>query len=85
VIAVTGRVCHRRLVLQPGELLLVNPADWADTLVVVLSGDLELTCHSGRRTTFAAGAVLTLDGMPVRTLHNPGPGRLTLHLVHRHR
>jgi hypothetical protein len=85
VIAVPGRVCHRRLVLQPGELLLVEPAEWVDTLVVVLRGELELTCHSGRRASFAAEAVLTLDGMPVRTLCNPGAEESILHLVRRDR
>lgn len=80
-----GPVCHRRLILHPGETVVVDPADWADTLVVVLGGELELTCHSGRRMIFAAEAVLTLDGVPARTVHNPGPGELTVHLVHRHR
>ena len=80
-----GPVCHRLLVLHPSETLVVEAADWADTLVVVLRGELELTCHSGRRATFAEAAVLTLDGMPARTVHNPGPGEVILHLVHRDR
>jgi hypothetical protein len=66
-------------------MLQIEPAEWADTLVVVLSGELELTCHSGRHANFAAESVLTLDATPVRTLSNPGPEQLILHLVHRHR
>ena len=85
MIAVPGGVCHRRLVLDAGETLLVEPPDWADTLVVVVSGEVELTCASGRCVRLRADAVLTLDGMPARTLHNPGPGQLIMHLVCRDR
>jgi hypothetical protein len=81
----TGRLRHRTLVLQPGETVIVEPADWADTLVAVRSGELELLCRSGRRARFAAGAVLTLAGLPVLTLRNPGPAKLTLHAVSRRR
>ena len=83
MIAVPGRVRHRRLVLKAGEVLRPVAADWADTLVVVLGGELELTCRSGRRASFPAGSVLTLDGIAVRELHNPAARPLILHLVRR--
>ncbi len=81
----TSRVRHRTLVLQPGETVVVESADWSDTLVAVLSGELELLCRSGRRARFAAGAVLTLAALPVLTLHNPAAEELTLHAVSRRR
>jgi hypothetical protein len=80
-----GPLCHRRLVLHPGETLVVDPADWTDTLIVVLGGELELTCHSGRHASFATKSILTLDGMPVRFIHNRGEQRLVLHLLRRDR
>ncbi len=79
----TGPVRHRTLVLQPGRVVAVDPAQWADTLVIVISGELELLCRSGRRARFAAGAVLTLAGLPVRSLGNPRPEPLTLCMVSR--
>lgn len=84
-VAGASRIRHRRLVLQANERLPIEIADWADTLVVVLGGEMELICRSGRHANFAAGTVLTLDGMPARTLRNPGTGELVLHLVRRHR
>lgn len=83
VVPDTGRVRHRTLELNPGETLVVEPDDWADTLLIVLSGDLELLCCSGRRAVFATGALLTLAGLPVLTLRNPGPRPLIVHAVSR--
>ncbi len=73
-----GRVWHCTVILPSGDGLDYVAADWADTLVVVERGELELACQRGRRARFAAGAVLTLAGLPVRRLRNPGPGPLVL-------
>lgn len=66
------------LTLQPGDVQDVSVADWVDTLVVVARGELEVECRSGRRATFAAGAVLTLAELPVRRLHSRGSEPLVL-------
>lgn len=79
----TRGVRHRELVLQPGEIIAVAADEWADTLVVVTSGELELCCRSGRRARFAAGAVLTLAGLPVLTLRSAAAEPLRLHAVTR--
>ncbi|NKY87849.1 cupin domain-containing protein [Nocardia veterana] len=73
------------LVLRPGEELDYETGDWADALVVVAAGELELECRSGRRVRFAAGAVLAPSAVPVRRLFNPGPGPLILAAVTRRR
>jgi len=73
-----GRVQRRTVILQPGDGLDFAAADWADTLVIVEHGELELQCRSGRRARFGAGAVLTLVGLPVRRLRNSGSGPLVL-------
>ncbi|WP_036502027.1 MULTISPECIES: hypothetical protein [Nocardia] len=77
------RVRRWSVVLQPGDALDYAAADWADTLVVVTSGELELECRSGRRARFAAGAVLALAAVPVRRLFNPGSEALVLSAVAR--
>lgn len=79
------RVRRWSVVLQPGEALDYVAADWADALVVVTSGELELECRSGRRARFAAGAVLAPAAVPVRRLLNPGPEPLVLSAVTRRR
>jgi allophanate hydrolase subunit 2 len=77
------RVRRWSVVLQPGDALDYVAADWADTLVVVRSGELELECRSGRRARFAAGAVLALAAVPVRRLLNTGPEALVLSAIAR--
>jgi hypothetical protein len=78
-----GGIRRRTVILQPGDGLDYAAADWADTLVIVERGELELECVSGRRARFAAGAALTMVGLPVRRLSNPGPGPLVLSAVTR--
>jgi hypothetical protein len=78
-----GRVRRCTVILQPGDGLGYVAADWADTLVFVERGELELECRSGRRARFAAGAVITMVGLPVRRLRNPGPEPLVLSAVTR--
>jgi hypothetical protein len=66
------------VLLQPGDALDYAAADWADALVVVEHGELELECCSGRRARFPTGAILTLVGLPVLRLHNRGSEPLVL-------
>lgn len=79
-----GRVRRRTVILPPGDGLDYAAADWADTLVIIEHGELELECRSGRRARFGTGAVLTLVGLPVRRLHNPGSAPLVLSAITRH-
>lgn len=79
----TGRVRRRTVILQPGDGLEYVAADWADTLVVVERGLLELECRSGRCAPFPAGAVITMVGLPVRRLHNAGSQPLVLSAITR--
>jgi hypothetical protein len=76
---------HWTLVVQPGDAVDVVPSEWADSLVIVLAGELDVQCHSGQRARFPAGAILTLAGLPVRTLHNPRSEPLVLYAVTRNR
>lgn len=69
--------------IDPGAAADYTAADWADALVVVERGELEVECCSGQRARFAAGAVLTLVGLPVRRLYNPCSEPLVLALAAR--
>ena len=57
--------------------------DWADSLVVVEQGEVELECVRGGRRAFSTGAVMFLTGLPLRTIHNPGPEPALLAAVSR--
>ncbi|HEX9040580.1 MAG TPA: hypothetical protein VF838_06060 [Trebonia sp.] len=66
----TARVRSWTVLLQPGDVLDYRPEDWADTLLVIDCGELEVECRSGQRARFGAGAVLTLAGLPLQRLRN---------------
>ena len=60
-----------RLVTIPGGATRpYDPAEWADAIIVVEEGEVEIECDQGGSRRFAAGAVLCLSGMPLRALHN---------------
>jgi quercetin dioxygenase-like cupin family protein len=63
---------RRDLVLAPGETRAFEEADWADALVVVETGEVELESRHGSRRRFRAGDVLWLTGLELHRLHNRG-------------
>lgn len=73
----------RVVTLRPHGTLEFRADDWADALVVVEAGRLEVECCSGTRVPFGLGAVLAFVGLPVRRLHNPGRDPLVLSAVSR--
>ena len=75
----------RTVILQPGDALDYQPADWVDTLVVVERGELDIECRGGERALFLAGAVLVFAGLTPRCLRNPGGVPLVLSVLSRSR
>jgi hypothetical protein len=73
----------RTVILQPGDALDYRRADWADTLVVLERGELEIECRGGARAGFRAGAVLVFAGLTPRCLRNPGGVPLVLSVLSR--
>lgn len=69
--------------LGPGHSHAFTRTEWADTLVVVDRGRLQLDCTAGGRRTFPAGSVLWLAALPLRTLRNPDPTPTVLVAVRR--
>jgi hypothetical protein len=60
------------ITLAPRTSRLFDTADWADALVVLECGELELEALSGCRVRLQPGAIFWLAGLPLRCLHNPG-------------
>jgi hypothetical protein len=59
---------RRLVVVPPGGERAYIATEWRDALVVVERGEVELESLGGVRARFAAGAVLWLTGLPLRTL-----------------
>jgi hypothetical protein len=62
----------RSLLIGVGGQLPFDSSEWADALVIVEVGQVELEGVDGSRARFASGAVLYLDRLPLRLLRNPG-------------
>ena len=73
----------RLVAIPPGCSEPYDAAVWADALVVVERGAVQLECARGGRRAFAAGSVIFLTGLPLRSIHNPGPEPALLAAVSR--
>jgi hypothetical protein len=69
--------------VAPGGERAYDAADWSDAIVLVDRGAIELDCVGGTRRRFERGSLLTLGGLPVRALRNPGPAPTVLIAVSR--
>lgn len=75
----------RVITLGPGGSRAYDAAEWCGALVVVEDGEIEIECRAGGRRRFGRGAVLHLDGLALRALHNPGREPAVLSAVSRRR
>jgi hypothetical protein len=75
----------RVVAVPPGRARAYDAAEWRGALVLVARGEIELEGVSGGRERFARGALLSLDGLPLRALHNRGAGPASLVAVVRSR
>jgi hypothetical protein len=73
----------RVVAVAPGDERAYEEAEWRDSLVVVEQGAVELECLSGKRVRFEHGDVLSLVGLPLRTLRNRGDELVVLAAVSR--
>lgn len=73
----------REVTVAAGCSRRYDPAEWRDAIVVVQCGEVELETSSGVRRSFRRGAVLWLDGLPLRALNNHGPDPVVLVAVSR--
>src|SRR5688572_32660026 len=61
---------QRRLVIEPGGEYVSSAAEWADALVLLKHGSLQVECLAGARRTFEAEAILCLEWLPLRALRS---------------
>jgi quercetin dioxygenase-like cupin family protein len=73
----------RAMTLAPGDTRPFREEDWHDALVVVERGEIELRCNAGGNRRFPAGAIMWLQGIGLRELHNPGAEPTVLSAVSR--
>jgi hypothetical protein len=71
------------ITLAPGRERAFAAADWHDAIVVVERGEVALEAARGGRLRFGRGAVLSLSGLSLRALHNPGQETAVLAVVRR--
>jgi hypothetical protein len=74
---------QRRLVVPPGAEHLSRAGEWADSLVILESGRLEVICQAGPRRLFEAGAMLWLDWLPLCALRSRGSDAAVLVAIRR--
>jgi hypothetical protein len=76
---------RRVITLAPGTSRPFVQADWADALVLLECGELELEALSGCRVRLQPGAIFWLAGLPLRCLHSVGRDPAVLIAVSRKR
>jgi quercetin dioxygenase-like cupin family protein len=75
----------REVAVAPGAERDYDAAEWADALVVVARGEIELEGRCGVRRRFARGDVIFLVGLNLRVLRNDGDEPAVLLAVSRRR
>jgi hypothetical protein len=74
---------RRRHVLGPGVERPSDRAEWADTIVLIERGRLEVCCEAGARVIYEEGDLLPLGWLPLRALRNPGMAEMRLIAIRR--
>jgi hypothetical protein len=74
---------RRVIALAPHTSRAYHPAEWRGAIVEVECGRIELEWLDGSCLCFERGAVLWLDGLPLRALHNHGSAPAVLVAVAR--
>jgi hypothetical protein len=76
-------VTRRVIVIPAGESSDYVADEWTDALVIVERGCIDLVTHAGERYRFESGAILSLAGLYLRTLHNVGSDDAVIVALHR--
>ncbi len=63
---------RRTVTIRPQDTVPYVARDWHDALVVIERGEVDLCCVRGGRRRFGKGAILFLEGLALKALHNPG-------------
>lgn len=80
------RSFRRRVVtIGPRRCRGFDASEWADAIVLVERGRVEVACADGTVLRFGERDLLWLAGLPVRSLRNPGEDETVLVAVRRRR
>jgi hypothetical protein len=72
-----------RMVVASGAERPTSAEEWADALVIVEHGAIEVVCRDGSRQTYPSGSILCLSWVTVARLRNHGPGDAVIAAVRR--
>ena len=75
----------RQIAVPPDAERTVQQGEWADALLVVERGRVEVECLDGARGSFGRGDVLCLRRLSLRLLRNRGRGPVLLIAISRRR
>jgi hypothetical protein len=78
-----GPARWRIITIDPQGVRMYDEAEWADALVIIDQGEIELEGATGSTLRLSRGASLWLAGVPLRALHNRGTERAVLIAVSR--
>jgi hypothetical protein len=73
------------ITIDPQGARTYDEAEWADALVIIDQGEIELEGATGSTLWLSRGATLWLAGVPLRALHNRGTEPTVLVAVSRDR
>lgn len=72
-----------QVLLEPGEERLTDAAEWADAVVLIERGVIEVHCRAGGWLGFRAGDIMALSCLPLRAIRNPAERSAKLVAVRR--
>lgn len=78
-----GRFERWRVSIPPGPSRASTPDAWADAVVLVEAGTLEVRCVGGASARFGPGSLLALGWLPLASLRSADPGGVQLLAVRR--
>ena len=73
---------RHEIAIPPGQQIAA-PDEWADAIVVVEEGELELVGRQGGTLRIGVGGILWVSGVALRSLCNPGEVSTVLVAVRR--
>ncbi len=63
---------RRTVTIRAQETVPYVAEDWTGAIVMIEQGAVDLCCVRGGRRRFVQGAILFLEGLALKCIHNPG-------------
>jgi hypothetical protein len=85
VVRIPPWLTRREVTIEIGATLTAEEESWADEIVSLEEGSIDVVGRCGRTVHFDAGAVLTFEGVPFAEVRCAGHVPAVLVAVRRHR